>query len=1435
MLYNSRIVSVTYSLTGGEAALKDSFVPITSYDLYRNGVPVRGGLADAHLGTPDPTYRCQTCFNSKKSCLGHEGHYVLKYPVLNPMALGEIRKWLRIICFKCGNTIVNRDKYAGSAKPFELATKLAKPTTNRRCDYCFAPHPIIRTDVSDKLVFFAEIHEDKKVISRKKLYPRKIGRLLGQVTDTTVRALGRDTRSHPRNFVLDTIKIPPITIRPDTKNIDTGRNKNDDITNLLHVVIRKNAAIPAGIVDKNIDPATERQVYELNSAYYNMIKGGADVGQITYGLRLRGKMGRFRRTMMGKRVRNMCRSTIIGIPTLRIDQVMVPLSFARTIQFQEIVQDYNRDRISTYLLNGRDRYPGCSMVWKKSTGERLAIESLRDREIENGDVIYRDMITGDPVNYTRQPSLEVSNISGHYAVVCEDPSFLTLGMNVLVTPYYNADFDGDQMNLIILRSVSGKNEVEELSSCANWVVSYTKSSPALGQVDDSIIGLFELTRDHVRIDKYSAMLLFANTTLVPEFTQDVYTGREIISLALSETPINYRSAPSFYDRAKRKYIRYSDTEIETVIEQGKLLRGVLDGRAIKKEAHGGIYHIIANEYGHKKSLEVIFNMQQIAIGFVMQSGYTIGLKDLVISDSAKESIDKIAADMLHKSEVITSALNRGELVAPIDKTVEQWYEEQQIGTLQVFDDFADSILGDIDHDANNLYKLIASGSKGKIEQLYNMVSAVGQKLINGERIRQRFGYKRTLPYTRRYETDASARGYIINSYINGMTLIEYICNAMCARFDLIAKSMSTSITGTQSRKSIKTMEGVIVNNYRWCLKAQRVIQVAYGEDFLDPRFVEKVKFPTVKISDDEFAAEYLFTESHASDAKVYRAYSAVFAQEFATLTEDRNFFRGEFLKLEEMTVKEPFSDEKRMPVNVARVILNLLTYVRREGKAPTADLTDAEILEGINTVAKFVNERLPYVLLNEIQEKRKMPVPEHMLRATRLMQMLVRSNLCARKLQSNRISGELLSAVLDKIYLQYSRALIDPGTAVGIIAAQAFTGPLTQYMLDAHHRSALGGTTNAGMVQTIDLLGAKSEHAMTNPTMLLVVDNEDDLAHVRGYANKIEMMKLDLFVSNLMIFFEKYGRPTHPLFAEEATQIAEFNRLNPLLRPPADLIDWCIRFSLDQTTMILKNMSVETIVTKLRDTYPDMYFVYTQENSPKVYLRVYMRKSLKIGRNNVFKGGITTASVLSVARNMLAVIIRGVDRISSARVDLLHRHRVMEDGSIARVNGSEGGVPPIYAVYTQGTNMRGVASLPFVRAEKCVTDAVQEIARVLGIEAARAAIGNALRNIIDSCNYRHYQVYADVMTNTGVVTPISKEGLSASEPENIGLRIGFASPMPTLEEASAKVITDKVSGITSPLIVGSVPRHGTLYNSFQINEEMVPGHVSTAEAYLEEL
>lgn len=450
----SEIDSIGLYVLGDDDNERDAHVNVVSQDLFRNNLPHPGGIYDAHMGTTDISWPCATCFHRKKYCPGHPGVIHLNYPVLSPMFIKDIIKWLKIICFNCGKLLIPYERLSVSPKNIlsEYVKTVRSKEKNLECVHCQATHPHVIKDRTDNVDILAEWYnkESKKLEKRIFLYPHKIAAVFSKITDETVEQLGKPNVCHPKKLVLTALRAPPNTVRPDMKKIGGGRSRNDDVTVLLQAVIKINDSLP-NFIPKVIDDNLEKQINLLNLAVFELIKGSSATSTkrsisttgkrqpTAISKRLPRKPGRVRRNLMGRRVNYMGRSFITCDPDRRIDEVGVPYRMALNIHIPETVQEYNRKELEIYFMNGEERYPGCIKIKKKKTGKthwvgRINKETFR---LEIGDVIYRNLITGDTTNFNRQPSLLLSNISAMKVVVMKGMDTIT--MNVLSCPLFNAD------------------------------------------------------------------------------------------------------------------------------------------------------------------------------------------------------------------------------------------------------------------------------------------------------------------------------------------------------------------------------------------------------------------------------------------------------------------------------------------------------------------------------------------------------------------------------------------------------------------------------------------------------------------------------------------------------------------------------------------------------------------------------------------------------------------------------------------------------------------------------------------------------------------------------------------------------------------------------------------------------------------------------------
>lgn len=957
------------------------------------------------------------------------------------------------------------------------------------------------------------------------------------------------------------------------------------------------------------------------------------------------------------------------------------------------------------------------------------------------------------------------------------------------------------MNANIVPSVAGRAEINEMSSMANWFISYQRSEPHFKHIQDSVMGLFLLTRSDTRLDKYHAMKLFSNTIIEPDFSKYpedyLFTGRELVSMVLPN--INYFKKPKFYDEQFKTFIDYKPDETKIVIKHGIMEEGILDG------AINGMYTVIENAHGSRAALDTMFNLQQLAIEYITIQGFTAGIGDIIIPKENRDVIQQQVSKIITESKLIADRLINNEIIPPLGLTREEFHEKLQLNALR--QDLIEHIMKDADHDENGLFKMIASGSKGKLPNLQHINGALGQITVKDHRMLQNFSYKRTSPYAPRFDTDPQSRGYITNSYTQGVTVAEFLATSMSARIDLLGKSLGTAISGAQARISIKNLEAITISNNRFCEKTEYIVQFRAGDCGFDPRRVEEVNFNTVMISDQELEDKYHYKPKD-KDLKAF------FDAEFQQIKDDRKVYRDIFTRIENISIDQYLSASKLMPINIQRYYNDMLHEIKKDDKLPT----DKQLADMVKRVREFC-DKMPYVFLNEIQERKGGYLQPYDKKAFVLLSILIRSVLCATNLA--RITPDTLDAILLRSRVKLLNSLLEYGTPIGIIAAVCMSEPTTQLSLDSIHlKDSEGGSAQKlGMFRIKEVLSVRPTEKCVNPWMFIQLKEGTSEERAREIANNIEMMEFGKFVESWQIFFEEYGNPVHPDYVKEKKIFEEFHKM-PTIKPPADLAKWCTRFVLNRYTMLFKNMSLSTILTTLRRNQ-NIFIVHTDENAPQIILRVYYRSP----------ESLTLDSIIKKTDELMDKNIRGVPGIISAAVDTSRR-------TVTEPNGEMKAKKGMLMIRTNGINMMGIFALQNKITEidytTLQTDALRDTEKTFGIEAVRLRIIVELRRLLSGLNFLHYTLFADEMTALGKVTAIERSAL-ASRNANPLLQMANAMPLKVLERAALNNSKAKIDGVSPYLMVGTAPKIGTTYNTFYINEDFIKQNVKSTSTILDEL
>jgi DNA-directed RNA polymerase beta' subunit len=869
--------------------------------------------------------------------------------------------------------------------------------------------------------------------------------------------------------------------------------------------------------------------------------------------------------------------------------------------------------------------------------------------------------------------------------------------------------------------------------------------------------------------------------------------------------INFEGRAKFYVPEFTPYIKYRDDEINVTIKRGNIERGVFDKGTIGDDANGGLFHTIYAEKGAPAAIETLYNWQQIINTYIYYCGITFGIADVYVPSDVREKLNTESAKIIAASEEVTRQLDEGKLIPPIEMTLKDYYEEMQAAALEHGDEFIKPIMEQPNFDKTWLYKFIFSGSKGNMTNMTAIYASIGSIGLKGGRIPLALGGRTSVNF-QRFSTDPISRGYCPNSFTSGISAILFPFAAMEARYELIEVALSTATAGTMNRNAVKNLEPIVVSNLRGSSKSNRTVQLLFGETGIDPRKVEKIQFPSIKMSTKDFETKYHSLASSFGKNFRHKEVQQELDQEFNTLRAECDEYRHIMLTLEAHQRRNfLLKDVARMPINPAREIQNI-KELAKESEYKTQPL---DPLRAIEMVDEYVTS-LGYIWMNEIQRRAKLPIPQHLQNVTTMLRILIRSYLCTANLIRNNMDITMLEQVLDRFTMKMVECFIEYGTSVGIIAAESISEPITQFLLDAKHRSGLKKDKTNMIVRFDEILKNKATEEMDNPQMTLIPLKEfqDDRQKVMEIANHIEMLPLGRFVSSIKIFMEEFGKPEHPDFVNEKSMIQKFQTFTLGDQIPKDLISWCIRMELNREEMVLKSMKTKTIYLKLMEKFPSLFFVYDQSDD-NIILRIYIR-------NVMFKRGsdIGISSIRQLNEDLKNCIIRGTEGISSAHVVSIPYTLSNDEGALE--------TKKMWVIETDGTNLSSILENPYLQSYECNTSSISEIERLYGIEAARNKIVDELLTTEKhKANYEWATIYADEMAYNGRVTSIQRSGLGQRERNNVLLRASFGSPIQVIQQAAINNQTDHIPGMSAPLVVGTVPRFGTTFNDVMIDQESV--------------
>ncbi len=723
---------------------------------------------------------------------GYFGHIELVKPVYHIGFLKTVIDILRCVSYYTSTLLINQENYVArrsKKKNLKEITKMSKSVKN--CPVTQQRLPVYSKEGTKIAIDFGQ---GKEIIN-----PSEVHKILEKISDEDAKLLGLNPKfSRPECLLLTTIPVPPPHVRPSVF-MSSSQKCDDDLTTKLNEIVKTNISLGIAIEKANATNEqnnTEHYVSQLESLLQYNINTFIDnqhPGQPpslqrsgkplkTLRERLSGKDGRVRGNLMGKRVDFSARTVITADPNLSIDQVGVPKDIAMNLTIPETVTDYNKEHLLELVKAGPNQHPGAKFLIRN--GSKIDLNYARNiTDLKNGWVVERHLIDDDAVLFNRQPSLHKMSIMAHRVKVLQGSTFR---LNLAVTSPYNADFDGDEMNLHVPQSLNARAEAENLMRVDKLIVSPQSNKPVMGIIQDSLLSSAKMTRRNILIKKAELMNMIMivddwdGKLPIPAIIRtgsngpvEYWTGKQVFSLIIPKTLTIERMK-------SRKENNPEDRGI--LIQKGEVLSGSVD-KAVIGKSQGGLIHILFNDFGPDVTKVFLNQVQKLSNHWIKHHGFTIGVGDAIAGPKAMEKVEEILENTRTR---IRTAIS--------DKTMDPRQLEEYINTEL---NAATSEAGKKAEESltfhNNFKAAVSSGSKGSSINISQIMAAVGQQNVEGRRIGYQFK-GRTLPHFPRNDVGQHSRGFVENSYLKGLTPQEFFFHAMAGREGLIDTACK-SVTG----------------------------------------------------------------------------------------------------------------------------------------------------------------------------------------------------------------------------------------------------------------------------------------------------------------------------------------------------------------------------------------------------------------------------------------------------------------------------------------------------------------------------------------------------------------------------------------------------------------------------------------------------------------
>lgn len=1072
------IDKIQFAVFGNQEVIRYSVIDephgITIAEAYDNGEPKAGGLIDKRLGVTDNNLYCDTCGLMTNDCPGHFGHAELAEEVFHFGYLDIVKNILNCICLQCSKLLVTKNKEEiiealGTSYGKNRFIKIKKLTSNVKfCQHpdnnCGKPVGKIAKEItkagSIQLVV-SYINDTKQDdtgdsqnvmgVSKKKkdieiLTPSRVYNIFKNIDDNDCRLMGLDPlKNRPEHFIIKNFPIPPVAIRPSVRleMLSSGPSE-DGLTSKLADIVKDNGRLRKQ-KDKTLVIGEEAKYtqdylmllqYDIATYYDNEStlpkseqKGSKASKSVSE--RLKGKTGRIRGNLMGKRVNYSARTVITSDPNLGLDELGVPIKIAMNVTFPEVVTPFNNDRLSKLVRNGRDIYPGANFVipyYSMDSGRQTKID-LRYRKksvkLHNGDIVERHIIDGDPVLFNRQPSLHKMSMMCHRIRVIKDETLNTFRLNVTVTTPYNADFDGDEMNMFIPQSVQTQLELANIADVKRQIITPRFSRPIIKFKQDTLLGTYKMTEAFKKLDFKDAMNLamYCNSIDIFKIKKEITNTHDLYSLIIPDN-INFAVGDVVVNNGK-------------IVESEKTkAKGVIGESVLNQK----IVYYSWDRYGPETTKNFFDNAQRLVTNWLLINGFSVGLGDATTEQAVIDDVKSFCEiKQMEVDKLITEMENNPDTLDP------ETFESNILSTLKASDgEITKRVYEHLkkNEKQNNFYVMIESRAKGSQGNIGQIIGGLGQNVLEFKRIKKKVN-NRTLPHFFQNDDRAFARGFIPNSFYHGLTPKEFFFHHMTAREGMIDTSLKTADSGYMQRKLIKGMEDVMMTYDKTVRSGNNVLmQVIYGDNGINQTHYKEVELRIVNMGNKEIDKIFCFSDKEQEQiCTEFKLSKNNFTNWNKNLLKYMCFLRDDIRRIQ-MKARMNYitmQSSYQLPINMNRIVedaKNLAFNGKKERPSPLY------IMHAINYIMRPDITKISLIGKNYDTKSIKYGDQN---RAKTLFRIALMEYLNPKRcIYEYGLSKIQFEQMVIEIIKSFRKACVEPGEMVGILTAQSLGETLTQ-------------------------------------------------------------------------------------------------------------------------------------------------------------------------------------------------------------------------------------------------------------------------------------------------------------------------------------------------------------------------------------------------------